>query len=72
MMERTMSATEFLVRAERYAEARGDYQAFTEKYCHYRLNYGVRDSAWMALDWFYGQDSANLVEQCHHYEVGDC
>ena len=64
-----MSATEFLVRAERYAEARGDYQAFTEKYCHYRLNYGVRDSVWMALDWFYGQDSANLVEQGHHCEV---
>ena len=63
-----MSATEFLVRAERYADARGDYEAFTQRYCHYRLNSGVRESTWMALDWFYGQDAANLVEQCQQYE----
>ena len=58
-----MTAMEFLDRAERYAEARGDLPQFSQRYNHYRYWNKVRTSTWMALDYLYGQDIANQVEQ---------
>jgi len=59
----TMTAMEFLDRAERYAAARGDLPEFRQRYNHYRYKESVRTSTWMSLDYLYGQDIANQVEQ---------
>lgn len=53
---------EFLKRAERYAEARGDLQYFKNLYEGFRQYNGVTDSTWKALSYLYGNYSADLLE----------
>ncbi len=53
---------EFLKRAERYAEARGDEQYFKNLYVGFRQFNNVRDSVWKTLSYLYGNYSADLVE----------
>ena len=53
---------EFLLRAERYAEARGDGGLFKHYYSSYREWYNVEDSVWCALTWLYDEDVAKLLK----------
>ncbi len=57
-----MDNMEFLKRAERYAEARGDSYFFKQYYTSYREWYNVEDSVWSALSWLYDEDSADLLK----------
>jgi hypothetical protein len=57
-----MNSMEFLKRAERYAEARGDQYFFKQYYTTYREWYNVEDSVWCALSWLYDEDSAELLK----------
>lgn len=57
-----MDKTEFLKRAERYAEARGDGNWFKEVYTRYREYYDVSDSVWCALTWLYDEQVAKLLK----------
>ena len=57
-----MKIRAFLNRAEGYAEARGDSKLFKDRYEYYRYSNSVRESARMALDYLYGQDVANTIE----------
>lgn len=62
-------ASEFLNRAANYAEARGDYKLFDEKYSYYREQTGVRDSIWLTIREMYGAEFADLLEQSNIVEV---
>lgn len=53
---------EFLKRAERYAEARGDEFWFKNLYTGFREYNGVTDSVWKALSYLYGNYTADLLE----------
>ena len=53
---------EFLKRAERYAEARGDDNYFREAYTRLRECNSVEDSVWKALAWLYDGYVADLLE----------
>ena len=53
---------EFLKRAERYAEARGDEVWFRRLYEAYREFNGVTDSVWKTLSYLYGNTVADLLE----------
>ena len=55
-------AMEFLKRAERYAEARGDEFWFKNLYTGFREYNGVTDSVWKALSYLYGDYTADLLE----------
>jgi len=57
-----MDTLEFLKRAERYAEARGDEKYFKHWYTKYREYYNVSDSVWCALTWLYDEDTAKLLK----------
>ena len=57
-----MDKLEFLKRAEKYAEARGDELFFKEYYTKYREFYNVSDSVWCALTWLYDEDVAKLLK----------
>ena len=50
-----------LDRAERYSESRGDLKLFKDRYEFYRYDHSTRESVWMALDYLYGEGSANLI-----------
>ena len=52
---------DYLIRAEKYAEARGDENFFKQYYTRYREYYGVEDSVWCALTWLYDEDVAKLL-----------
>ena len=53
---------DFLNRAERYAEARGDELWFKNLYTHYRQYNGVTDSVWKTLSYLYSNETADLLE----------
>lgn len=53
---------EFLKRAERYAEARGDELYFKNLYQGFRAFNGVTDSVWKTLSYLYGNTVADLLE----------
>jgi len=53
---------DFLRRAERYAEARGDDLWFKEVYTRYRERYGVTDATWRTLAYLYSDDVADEIE----------
>ena len=53
---------EFLKRAERYAEARGDEYWFADIYSRYREYNGVTDSVWKTLSYLYGDSVADQLE----------
>jgi len=53
---------EFLQRAERYAEARGDLNYFREAYTVLREYHTVQDSVWKALAYLYDGYVADLLD----------
>jgi hypothetical protein len=53
---------DFLIRAERYAEARGDENFFKEWYTVFRINNNVTDSVWKTLSYLYDDETADLLE----------
>lgn len=57
------NTSEFLYRAEKFADTRGGYDLFVEKYGLYRETAGVRDSTWLAIKSLYGEECADLLEQ---------
>ena len=52
---------EFLIRAEKYATARGDENWFKHYYTKYREWYNVQDSVWCALTWLYDEHVAKML-----------
>lgn len=53
---------DFLIRAERYAEARGDEYWFKNLYTSYREYNNVADSVWKTLSYLYSNETADLLE----------
>ena len=53
---------DFLIRAEKYANARGDDYWFKHHYTKYREWYNVEDSVWCALTWLYDEHVAKLLK----------
>ena len=48
---------DYLIRGERYAEARGDEMWFKYTYVFFRQTHGVADSVWKTLSYLYGDVS---------------
>jgi len=57
-----MNKLDFLIRAEKYAESRGDEFFFKEYYTKCRESYNIEDSVWSALTWLYDEDTAKLLK----------
>jgi len=53
---------DFLIRAEKYAEARGDALWFKNIYTGFREYNSVNDSVWKALSYLYSNEVADLLE----------
>lgn len=53
---------DFLKRAERYAEARGDESWFKYTYAFFRQTHGVTDSVRKTLAYLYSNEVADLLE----------
>ena len=53
---------DFLIRAEKYATARGDENYFKHYYTLYRGWHNVEESVWCTLAWLYDEDTANLLK----------
>lgn len=53
---------DFLIRAEKYAEARGDEMFFKHYYTLNRVNFSVRDSVRYTLEYMYDDHVADLLE----------
>ena len=53
---------DFLKRAEKYAEARGDEMWFKYTYTFFRQTHGVTDSVWKTLAYLYSNEVADLLE----------
>ena len=53
---------DFLIRAEKYAEARGHDAFFKWIYSNHRESNGVADSVWKTLSYLYGDYVADLLE----------
>lgn len=53
---------EYLKRAERYAEARGDEFYFKNLYTQFRDFNCVTDSVWKTLSYLYSNEVADLLE----------
>lgn len=53
---------EFLIRAEKYAEARGDESWFKYTYAFFRQTHGVTDSVRKTLAYLYSNEVADLLE----------
>ena len=53
---------DFLIRAEKYAEARGHAVFFKWIYANHRESHGITDSVWKSLSYLYGDSVADLVE----------
>lgn len=58
---------DFLIRAEKYTEARGDEIWFKNLYTGFRQYNGVTDSVWKTLSYLYGNETADMLEK--HYVV---
>ena len=56
------SKMEFLIRAERYAEARGDEYWFKNLYTGFREYNNINESVWKTLSYLYGNRTADLLE----------
>ena len=52
----------FLIRAEKYAEARGDEMWFKNLYTGFRQYNGITDSVWKTLAYLYSVETADLLE----------
>ena len=57
-----MDKMQFLIRAEKYAAARGDEDWFKMYYTDYRGWFNVEESVWRTLTWLYDEDIANLLK----------
>ena len=57
-----MSPKEFLAIAEEYATLNGDEKWFKETYERFRVNYIVRASVRLTLEYIYGTDIAKFLE----------
>lgn len=53
---------DFLKRAERYAEARGDENYFKNLYAGFRQYNNVNDSVWKTLSYLYSNETADLLK----------
>ena len=53
---------DFLIRAEKYAEARGDEYWFKQYYTKYRQDNNVTDAVWKTLSYLYDDHTADLLE----------
>jgi len=53
---------DFLIRAQRYTEARGDDNFFCHYYVMYREHFSVRESVRKTIAWLYDDDIADLLE----------
>ena len=53
---------DYLIRAERYAEARGDEFWFKHLYTQYREFNDVTDSVWKTLSYLYSDYVADMLE----------
>ncbi len=53
---------DYLNRAERYAEARGDEMWFKYTYAFFRQTHGVNDSVRKTLSYLYSNEVADLLE----------
>ena len=56
------SKMDFLIRAERYAEARGDDYWFKNVYTFYRQDNNITDAVWKTLSYLYSDYTADLLE----------
>lgn len=57
-----MNPMDFLIRAEKYTEARGDEFWFKNLYTSYREYNNVADSVWKTLAYLYSEETADLLE----------
>ena len=57
-----MDKYKFLVRAEKYAEARGDEMWFKQLYVQFREYNDITDSVWKTLAYLYSVETADLLE----------
>lgn len=57
-----MEAFQYLARAERYAEVRGDKMWFKNLYTDFRAYNGVTDSVWKTLSYLYSNEVADMLE----------
>lgn len=57
-----MNPMDFLIRAEKYTEARGDEFWFKNLYTGFRQYNGVADSVWKTLSYLYDNETADLLE----------
>lgn len=53
---------EYLERAERYADARGDLREFINLYVGFRRYNNIEESVWKTLSYLYGNNSAYLLK----------
>lgn len=53
---------DFLKRAEKYCEARGDELWFKNLYSQFRQYNNVADSVWKTLSYLYSNEVADLLE----------
>ena len=53
---------DFLIRAQRYTEARGDDNFFCHYYSMYREHFSVTESVRKTIAWLYDDDVADLLE----------
>ena len=53
---------DYLIRAERYCEARGDEFYFKNLYNGFRQYNSVTESVWKTLSYLYSNEVADLVE----------
>ena len=57
-----MKKLDYLIRAEKYAKARGDEYWFKQYYTKYRQDNNVTDSVWKTLSYLYSDETADLLE----------
>lgn len=60
--KRNQSINDYLIRAERYVEARGDHQEFKNVYGRFREQYNITDSVWNTLSYMYSDHVADLLK----------
>ena len=57
-----MKKLDYLIRAEKYAEARGDELWFKNIYSGFREYNSINDSVWKTLSYLYNNYTADLLE----------
>lgn len=61
-MDNRKLALDFLVRAEKYTEARGDELWFKNIYTGFRQYNDITESVWKTLSYLYDNQTADLLE----------